>query len=172
MLLVAWTLYLGDWSGFPSMHWPSHKFSHLTGMLANHTGVMLTSLRTIVYSSYHTVIPPQDKNTHIHHFFTAHWGLGFLLFLYTVLHCDLPLLIPHCGEAPGQDSNPWRPSRGKRQGHWPLDHYTSLHTYTIGPIAKLQCRVIAFGIVWPSSETCGVSLPNPAMKICQQLPWA
>ena len=38
-------------------------------MLANHTGVMLTSLRTIVYSSYHTVIPHQDKNTHIHHFF-------------------------------------------------------------------------------------------------------
>ena len=27
-------------------------------------------------------------------------------FIYTVLQCDLPPLRPHCGEAPGGDSNP------------------------------------------------------------------
>ena len=30
----------------------------------------------------------------------------FYYIIYTVLQCDLPPLRPHCGEAPGRDSNP------------------------------------------------------------------
>ena len=41
-------------------------------------------------------------------FFTAHVGQGFIYLIYTVLQCDLLPLRPHCGEAPGQDSNPWQ----------------------------------------------------------------
>ena len=45
------------------------------------------------------------------------FNIGLYYIIPTVLQCDLPPLRPHCGEAPGRDSNPGRAAQ--RQGHYP-----------------------------------------------------
>ena len=49
-------------------------------------------------------------------FFFLNLFIGVYYIIYTVLLCDLPPLRPHCGEAPGRDSNPSRAAQ--RQGHY------------------------------------------------------
>ena len=141
-------------------------------MLANHTGVMLTSLRTIVYSSYHIVIPHQDKNTHIHHFFYS--PLRPRVFTVFVHSFTLRSAAPHTAlwGGPWPRFEPMTPVKRQEAGTLatrPLHLLTHLHHWSY---SQVTVQSYCFWDCLPSSETCGVSLPNPAMKICQQLPWA
>ena len=63
------------------------------------------------------------KNTKL--FYTVHYFFFFFFFSSTVLQCDLPPLRPHCGEAPGRDSNPGRAAQ--RQGHFYTVHQKPRH---------------------------------------------
>ena len=40
--------------------------------------------------------------------FSAHLGLGYITLFKQYYSADLPPLSPHCGEAPGRDTNPSR----------------------------------------------------------------
>ena len=96
-------------------------------------------LNNIFYSAP-THVPSKPQSTHKHfssrecikevgnhkllsfatgnaNFFFLNLFIGFYHIIYTVLQCDLPPLRPHCGEAPGRDSNPGRVAQ--RQGHYP-----------------------------------------------------
>ena len=59
----------------------------------------------------------EDDNDDIFFFYNFFFSINFfysplrpriLYFICTVLQCDLPPLRPHCGEAPGRESNPGR----------------------------------------------------------------
>ena len=81
---------------------------------------MLLSEDWFGYSVVFSVLTISSFNIFYYLQYSPPWPSFLNYIIYTVLLCDLPPLKPHCGEAPGRDSNPGRAV----YRHLPLDPHT------------------------------------------------